>query len=83
MEGVHLAKGGNILEYKVKVNALSKPRHCHPSFMLALKGLHTFKHKRKEEKTCPWKFMRKSERNSWVSIKNGSRDMEDNLSNKF
>jgi hypothetical protein len=24
MEGVHLAKGGNILEYKAKVNALSK-----------------------------------------------------------
>jgi hypothetical protein len=26
MEGVHLVKGGNILEYKVKMNALSKPR---------------------------------------------------------
>jgi len=53
MEDVHLAKGGNILEYKVKVNALSKPRQCHPSFILALKELHTFKHKQKKEKTCP------------------------------
>jgi len=60
MEGVHLAKGGNILEYRVKVNALSKPRLCHPSFMLALKGLQTSKRKRKKEKTCPWRFTWKS-----------------------
>ncbi len=26
-EGVYLVKGGNILEYKVKANALSKPRN--------------------------------------------------------
>jgi hypothetical protein len=45
MEGVHFAMGENILEYRVKVNALSKPRHCHPTFMLALKGSQTFKHK--------------------------------------
>jgi hypothetical protein len=50
MEGVHLVMGENILEYKVKVNALSKPRHCHPSFMLALKGLQTSKHKWKKKK---------------------------------
>jgi hypothetical protein len=60
MEAMHLAKGGNILEYKVKVNALSKPRHCHPSFMLVLKGLQTSKHKWKKEKMCFWRFMKKS-----------------------
>jgi hypothetical protein len=36
MEVVHLAKGGNILEYKVKVNALAKPRSNHPSTTLDL-----------------------------------------------
>jgi hypothetical protein len=28
---VHLVKGGNILEYRAKVNALAKPRSNHPS----------------------------------------------------
>jgi hypothetical protein len=36
VEGVHLAKGGNILEYKAKTNALLKPRNNHPSTTLAL-----------------------------------------------
>ncbi len=36
MKGVYLAKGGNILEYKAKINALSKPRSNHPSTTLAL-----------------------------------------------
>jgi hypothetical protein len=31
MKGVYLVKGGNILEYRVKANALSKPRTSHPS----------------------------------------------------
>lgn len=83
MEGVYLAMGENILKYRVKVNALSKPTHCHLSFMLALKGLQTFKHKWKKEKTHPWRFMMKSQKNSWLSLKNDSRDKEDNLSNKF
>jgi hypothetical protein len=52
MEGVHLAKGGNILEYKAKVNALSKQWHNRPSSTLALKGKpsNTFEHKRNKEK---------------------------------
>jgi hypothetical protein len=29
MEGVYLVKGGNILEYRVKSNALSKPMNSH------------------------------------------------------
>jgi hypothetical protein len=35
-KGVYLVKGGNILEYRVKANALSKPRNNSPSFTLAL-----------------------------------------------
>jgi hypothetical protein len=51
MEGVHLAKGGNILEYNAKVDALSKLRHNRPSSTLALQGVQTFEHKRNKEKT--------------------------------
>jgi hypothetical protein len=39
MEVVHLAKGGNILEYKAKVNALAKPRSSHPLTTLVLQGI--------------------------------------------
>jgi hypothetical protein len=35
-KGVYLTKGGNILEYRAKVNALSKPRRSRPSTILAL-----------------------------------------------
>ncbi len=35
-EGVHCVKGGNILEYWVKKNALSKPKHNHLSSKLTL-----------------------------------------------
>jgi hypothetical protein len=52
-KGVHIAKGKNILEYRAKVNALSKPRINHPSFTLALKGVQTSKHKRNKDKTLP------------------------------
>jgi len=43
VEGVHIAKGISILEYRAKVNALSKPSHL--SFTLALKGVQTYKQK--------------------------------------
>jgi hypothetical protein len=36
VEGVHLAKGGNILEYKAKAKALLKPKKSHPSTTLDL-----------------------------------------------
>jgi hypothetical protein len=36
VEGVYLAKGGNILEYRAKANALSKPRSSRPLTTLAL-----------------------------------------------
>ncbi len=36
MEGVYLGKGENILEYKVKVNALLKPKNSCPSITLVL-----------------------------------------------
>jgi hypothetical protein len=50
-EVVHLAKGGNILEYRAKVNALVKPRSSHLSTTLALQGIQTSEHK--QEKTLP------------------------------
>jgi len=36
VEDVHLAKGGNILEYRAKEKALSKPKKSHPSTTLDL-----------------------------------------------
>jgi hypothetical protein len=36
IKGVHLTKGGNILKYRVKANALLKPRDSCPSTTLAL-----------------------------------------------
>jgi hypothetical protein len=56
VEGVYLAKGGNILEYKAKANALSKPRNSHPSTTLTLQLIHAFEHKHKKEKTPPFKI---------------------------
>jgi hypothetical protein len=46
-------KGGNILEYKVKANALSKPRSNCPSITLTLQLIHKFEHKHKKVKTPP------------------------------
>jgi hypothetical protein len=51
-EGVYLVKGGNILKYRAKVNALSNPRSNHPSTTLTLQPIQTFEHKCKE-KTPP------------------------------
>jgi len=53
VKGVYLAKGGNILEYRVKANALLKPRSNHPSTTLALQPVQNSKHKHKKEKTMP------------------------------
>jgi len=39
VEGVYLAKGGNILEYRVKANALSRPRTSLPSTTLTLHSI--------------------------------------------
>jgi hypothetical protein len=50
---VYLAKGGNILKYKAKANALSKPRSSYPSITLTLQLVHTSKHKCKKGKTPP------------------------------
>jgi hypothetical protein len=51
-KGVYLAKGGNILEYRVKANALLKPKSGRPSITLVLQLVQTSKHKCKE-KTPP------------------------------
>jgi hypothetical protein len=47
IEGVHLARGGNILEYWTKKNALLKPRHNHISSLLIVQGVQTLQHKQK------------------------------------
>ncbi len=46
-------KGGNILEYKVKANALLNPSSSHPSTILTLQPVQAFEHKHKKEKTPP------------------------------
>jgi hypothetical protein len=55
-EGVYFAKGGNILEYRVKVNALSKPRNSRPLTTLALQPVQKFEHNCQKEKTPPLKI---------------------------
>jgi hypothetical protein len=71
-KGVYLAKGGNILEYKVKVNALSKPRSGRPSTTLDLQPIQKFEHKRKKEKPHPWRLVTKFKRISFLFTKNAS-----------
>jgi hypothetical protein len=53
MKRVYLAKGGNILEYRAKANALSKPMSNHPSITLTLQPVQNSKHKHKKEKALP------------------------------
>jgi hypothetical protein len=53
VEDVYIVKGGNILEYRANMNALSKPRNNCLSITLALKLVQTYKHKCKKEKTSP------------------------------
>jgi hypothetical protein len=60
-EGVYLVKGGNVLKYKAKANALSKPRSSCPSTTLALQPIKISKHKRKKEKTLPLEICDKVE----------------------
>jgi hypothetical protein len=50
---VYLAKGGNILEYKVKANTLVKSKNnCH-LITLVLQPIQMFEHNHKKEKTSP------------------------------
>jgi hypothetical protein len=39
MEGVYLVKGGNIIKYRAKVNALLNPRKSHCSITLTLQPI--------------------------------------------
>jgi hypothetical protein len=52
-KGVYLAKGGNILNYRVKANALLKPRNSHLLTTLALQPIQKSEQKCKKEKTLP------------------------------
>jgi hypothetical protein len=53
VEGVYLTKGGNILEYRVKANALLKLRSNRPLITLALQRIQKPEHKGKKDKTLP------------------------------
>jgi len=79
---VCLMKGGNIIKYRVKANALSKPRSNCPSTTLVLQLIQKFKHKHEKEKTLPW-FVMKFNRILFLFAKNASRNMEAKQSNKF
>jgi hypothetical protein len=52
-KNVYFVKGGNILEYKAKKDAFSKPRNSCPLITLTLQLVHMSKHKCKKEKTPP------------------------------
>jgi hypothetical protein len=67
VEGVYLATGGNILEYKAKANALSKPMSSHPSTTLTLQPIQMSKHKSKKEKTMPLKISDKVQESCCLS----------------
>jgi len=53
MEGVYIAKGGNILEYRAKTNVISKPRSNCLLITLVLRPIQTYGHNRKKEETLP------------------------------
>jgi hypothetical protein len=53
IKGVYLAEVGNILDYKAKANALSKPSSIYLSTTLVLHLIQKFEHKHKKEKTPP------------------------------
>jgi hypothetical protein len=53
VKGVFLVRGGSILEYKAKVDALSKPRSSCPSTTLTLQPIQKSEHKCKKEKSLP------------------------------
>jgi hypothetical protein len=58
-KGVYIAKGGNILEYRTKANAFSKPKSNHPLTTLVLQLVQMFKHKLKKEETLPLEIYNK------------------------
>jgi hypothetical protein len=50
VEGVYLVKGGNILEYRAKINALLKPRKSRHLKTLTLQLVQIFEHKTQGKK---------------------------------
>jgi hypothetical protein len=83
MEGVYLVKGGNILEYKAKANALSKPRNSCLSTTLVLQLIRHLNTSVRRKTPCPWRFVMKFKKNSLLFVKNASQNMEAKQSNKF
>jgi len=61
-EGVYFAKGGNVLKYKAKENALLKLRSSYPSTTLTLQSIQMSEHKHKKEKTLPLEICDKLEK---------------------
>jgi hypothetical protein len=70
------AKGGNILEYRVKANALLKLNNSCHSTSLTLQPVQKSKHKRKKEKTSPLEIHDEVQEDSFLSVRNASQNME-------
>jgi hypothetical protein len=68
-EGVYIVKGGNILEYKAKANAFSKPKNNHLLTTLVLQLVQMSKHKLKKEKTPPLEICDKVQEEFVVAYK--------------
>jgi len=68
-KGVYIAKGGNVLEYRTKVNAFSKPKSNHPLTTLVLQLVQMFKHKLKKEETPPLEICNKVQEEFVVACK--------------
>jgi hypothetical protein len=75
-EGVYLTKGGNILEYRAKVNALLKLRNNRPLITLALQRVQKSEHKRKKDRPRLWRFMIKFKKILFLFVRNTSQNME-------
>jgi hypothetical protein len=52
-KGVYIVKGGNIMEYRVKVSAFFKQKNSRRLTTLTLQPIQTSKHKLKKEKAPP------------------------------
>jgi len=82
-KGMYIVKGGNVLEYRTKANAFSKPKSNHPLTTLVLQLYKCLNTNSKRRKPCPWKFATKFKRNLLLHVRNASQNMEAKQSNKF
>jgi len=78
IEGNILAKSGNVLEYRVKLEALSKPKHSHPAIT---KIVPLVQQKRKKGKSSPLESSDDDVNQAWNMdwlVRSALRDLEAN-----